>query len=136
MAERPHQRLGERGDLSAYLAVGMLLPLLLFIGYGGAETVRALGLRSAIASVSFDALQTVEDQGGVSSSLASSLASTLGNLSGTPVTVSGTAAGQTWGAPVCLQVDAPAEIWLPGGSLSVQLGGSFCGKSDLPPLGG
>ncbi len=136
MAHRPHQLLTERGDLSAYLAVAMLLPLLLLVVYGGAETVRAMGLRSAVDAASFEALRVVEQQGGVTPSLASSLASTLDRLTGsTAVTVGGTASGQPWGTSVCLQVNAPSQLWLPTGDLSMQFGGSFCGTSDLPPAG-
>ena len=136
MAHRPHQFLTEQGDLSAYLAVAMLLPVLLLIGYGGAETVRAIGLRSAVEAASFEALRVVEQQGGVTPSLASSLASTLGQLTGSSgVSVRGTTAGQPWGTAVCLQVDAPAQLWLPTGDLFLQFGGSFCGTSDLPPAG-
>lgn len=135
MAQRAHQFLSDRGDLSAYLAVAMLLPLLLLIGFGGAQIVHAVGLRSAIYAASYDALRTVEDGGGVTPSLTSSLSASLTRLSGTAVSVRGTASGQPWGQAVCLQVNAPSKIWLLAGGLSIQLGGSFCGTSDLPPLG-
>ena len=136
MAHRPNQFLSQCGDLSAYLAVAMLLPLLLLLGYGGAVTVHAIGLRSAVSAASFEALRVVEDQGGVTPSLASSLSSTLNRLTGsTAVTVGGTAPGQPWGKAVCLQVNAPSQLWLPTATLSLQFGGSFCGTSDLPPVG-
>lgn len=136
MAYDPHHFLKEHGDLSAYLAVGMLLPVLLLVGFGGAETVRAVGLRSAVSSIAFEALRTVEDQGGVSPALASSLDAQLRSLTGAAgVSVAGTAPAQPWGSTVCLRVFAPSQLWLPTGSLSVQLGGTFCGTSDLPPTG-
>ncbi len=137
MARRAHQQLrGERGDLSAFLAVGMLMPLLLLLAIGGAETVHLIGLRSLIVAESFASLRSEEMAGGVTPAISQSLATAVNAAIGTDAaTVSGTAPAQPWGSEVCLDVDAPATVSWPGSTIAINLGGTFCGASDLPPSG-
>ena len=126
----------ERGDLSAYLSVGMLLPLLMLLAFGGAETVHLLGLRAAVSAVSYAALRSAESAGGVSPALGQQLADEVDTWTGgTAAAVTGTPPGQSWGNQVCLDVDAPLSLQLPALSSDVNLGGNFCGVSDLPPSG-
>lgn len=128
--------LSERGDLSSYLAAGMLLPLLLLISGGGAATLGLLSDRQAVVAISYAALRQADAQGGLTPSLAQSLKAQLQRdlprlLA---VQVSGTPAATPWGEPLCLQVQALESWELPLQSpVHVQLGGEFCGVSDLPP---
>jgi hypothetical protein len=112
----------------------MLLPLLLLLAFGGAETAHLVGLRSLIAGQAYTGLRSAEMAGGVTSAISQSLASSIDQEIGmTTATVGGTAPAQPWGDEVCLDVDAPAPIAWPGFSIVVNLGGTFCGASDLPP---
>lgn len=128
--------MSERGDLSAYLAAGLLLPLLLLIAGGGATTLGLLSDRQEVIASSYGALRQIEVQGGLTPTLTLSIQSDLRQeiprLAG--VHVYGTPAGTPWGQPVCIYVQADEWISLPlRPPIDVQLGGRFCGVSDLPP---
>ncbi len=137
MARCPHQQLrSERGDLSAYLAVAMLLPLVFLLAFGGAETVHLVGVRSLVVGQAYAGLRSAEMAGGVTPAISQSLETSIDNFTGSSgASVSGTAPAQPWGAQVCLVVDAPATVSWPGSEIVVNLGGTFCGASDLPPSG-
>jgi len=137
MAQRPDQQLsGERGDLSAFLAVGMLLPLLLLLAVAGAETAHLIGLRSLIVGQAYASLRNAEMAGGVTPAISQPLqADVIAWTGSTAASVSGTPAPQPWGAQVCLAIAAPVSVTWPGTSMSLNLGGTFCGASDLPPSG-
>lgn len=130
------RRLNERGDLSAYLAAGMLLPLLLLIAGGGAQTLALLSDRQSVMSIGYGGLREAEMTGGVTPALQSSLAATLHldvpRLQA--VTISGTTAGTAWGGSVCLNLSGSEVVSMPFLSqYAVPMGGQFCGVSDLPP---
>lgn len=137
MARGAYQQLIDaRGDLSAFLAVAMLLPLLLLLAFGGAETVHLLGIRSLVVGQAYASLRSAEMAGGVTPAISQSLRTDIDDWTGSQgASVSGTASPQPWGQPVCLMVDAPAEVTWPGLNIAVNLGGTFCGASDLPPSG-
>ena len=137
MACRSHQQLtGERGDLSAFVAAAMLLPLLLLLAVGGAETVHLMGLRSLVVGQAYSGLRSAEMAGGVTPAISQSLETTIDGWTGTRNTsVQGTAPNQPWGSQICLVIDAPVSVRWPGSTIVVNLGGTFCGASDLPPSG-
>lgn len=129
-------RLNERGDLSAYLAAAMLLPLLLLIAGGGAATQGLLSDRETVLAISYEGLRAAEVSGGLtqsgSAALRSQLQLDIPRLS--QVSISGTPPGTSWGDPVCITVLATEPLSLLFlRSFSVQMGGKFCGVSDLPP---
>jgi len=111
----------------------MLLPLLLLLAIGGAETVHLMGLRSLVVGQAYASLRGVEMAGGVTPSISQSLAAALQQVDVGSATASGTAPGQPWGSPVCLTVTAPVRVAWPGYATEINLGGTFCGASDLPP---
>ena len=137
MARRAHQQLTDaRGDLSAFLAVAMLMPLLLLLAFGGAETAHLIGLRSLLVGQAYASLRSAEMAGGVTSTIANDLATEIDAWAGTSnATVVGTPPPQPWGAQVCLTAEAPVSVNWPGTALVVNLGGTFCGSSDRPPNG-
>ena len=137
MPRRTHQQLKDaRGDLSAFLSVAMLMPLLLLLAFGGAETVHLIGLRSLLVGQAYASLRSVEMAGGVTPTISNDLATDIDAWVGTSnATVSGTPPPQPWGTQVCLTADAPVSVNWPGTSLVINLGGTFCGTSDLPPNG-
>jgi hypothetical protein len=137
VARSAYQQLTDaRGDLSAFLAVAMLLPLLLVLAFGGAETVHLLGIRALVVGQAYSSLRSAEMAGGVTSAISQSLRTDIDSWTGSgDAGVSGTTPPQPWGQQICLTVDAPAEVSWPGLGITVNLGGTFCGASDLPPSG-
>ncbi len=114
----------------------MLLPLLLLLAFGGAETVHLMGLRSLVVGQAYSSLRSAEMAGGVTPAISQSLEATLDGWAGTRgVSVQGTAPDQPWGSQVCLVIDAPVPVRWPGSTIVVNLGGTFCGASNLPPSG-
>ena len=114
----------------------MLLPLLLLLAVGGGETVHLIGLRSVVVGQAYSSLRSAEMAGGVTPAISQSLATDIDAWTGLrSASVHGTAPLQPWGTQICLVADAPVPVSWPGTSIVINLGGTFCGASDLPPSG-
>lgn len=125
----------ERGDLSAYLAAGVLLPLFLLLALGGTFLAHLANADSALTNARTLGTDLMASSGGITPGIQQTLLQHLA-ASGIPsgqVQIAGTAAPQPWGSSLTLSIacSLPGPAWL--GIPVVRLGGTSYTTSNLPP---
>jgi hypothetical protein len=135
----PSIPVSERGDLSAYLAAGLLLPVLLLVMFGGLAAITVGRWTVETQGALAQGLLAAEAVGGVTAAVTDVVEQNLGTdptLATARVSVTGSQPTVPWGQPVtvAVRVVVPATFplsLLSPGYLTVQ--GQMTGTSNAPP---
>lgn len=136
-----HAALGEAGDISAFLAAALLLPLLFLLVWGGIGVITLMHAKDSLLEATQQGLLATELSGGVTPavrSLVSQDTSTDPLLALAAPTISGSMGPVPWGGPVQLTVAinlplaGPPWAWL-GVPDPLDMSLTLYGLSNAPP---
>jgi hypothetical protein len=135
----PSTLASERADLSAYLAAGLLLPVLLLVVFGGLAAITVGRWTFETQEALAQGLMAAEAVGGVTAAVTDVVEENLSTdptLATAVVSVTGSQPTVPWGQPVTVTVRVvvparfPLSLLTPG---TVTVQGQMTGTSNAPP---